>query len=91
MMFKDRIDQIIKLFEAALAVITLRLTIAKAPFADLARATLGATNPLRSAQFAYVSLAFSIIDEFLDIEHRSLLSFIVWFASAYGFSSPFAN
>jgi hypothetical protein len=87
MMLKARIDQIIKLFEAALAAIALRLTI----FADLAQATLGATDPLRPAQFAYVSLAFSLIDELLDIEHRSLLSFIVWFASAYGFSSPFAN
>jgi hypothetical protein len=91
MILKDRIDQIIKLFEAALAAIALRLTIVKAPFAHLARATLKATDPFKPAQFTYVSLAFSIIDELLDIEHRSLFSFIVWCASAYGFSSPFTN
>ena len=92
MVLKDRIRQIIELLATGLAVIPLplRLVIVKASFADLARTAPRAADPLRPAQFTDFSVALGIINQFLDLQHLSQLSFIVWFASAYGFSSPFA-
>ena len=78
MAFKDRVGQIIKLFEASLTPIPLpmRMVIVKSAFADLIRPTFRAADALRPAQLTNFRIAFCLIDQVLNIEHRALLALI---------------
>lgn len=76
MTFKDCVAQIIKLFGASLTAIPLpmRVAIVKPTFADLIRPTFRAADAIGPTQLANFGIAFCLIDQVLNIEHRALLS-----------------
>ena len=69
MFFKDGACQIVKLFAAGLADISLAgwLGRMKDPFCDFVGLTVRATDPVRPTQFANDAKTFGIIDKFLEV------------------------
>ena len=81
MAFKDTFGQVIKPLDAGVTVIPLSLFLpgVLAPFRHLSRPTLGTAYAVRPAEFAYFGIAFLIVDQVLDLEHRFAL-FVFRFA-----------
>jgi hypothetical protein len=81
MPFKDTVGQVIKPLDAGLTVIPLSLFLPGvfAPFGHLSRPTPGTTDAVRPPQFADFGIAFLIVDQVLDVEHRLAL-FVFRFA-----------
>ena len=59
---------------------------------DLSRTTVRTADPFWPAQLAYFRITFGIIQQLLNVKHRSsLLSCWLLFGSAYSVITPFAN